>query len=88
MIADVKINSGSKSSFLAVPTEAVLRNLNNENIVYVVDPAKKKAFERKVSLGQLTDNHIEIVAGLKPGEVIVTSGQNKLTDGADIVVNQ
>lgn len=88
MIAEVKINSGSKSSFLAVPTEAVLRNLNNENIVYVVDPAKKKAFERKVSLGQLTDNHIEIVAGLKPGEVIVTSGQNKLTDGADIVVNQ
>jgi RND family efflux transporter MFP subunit len=88
MIAEARINSGAKSEFLAIPTEAVLRNLNNENIVYVVDKAKNKAFERKVSLGQLTDNYIEILSGLSPGDVIVTSGQNKLTDGADITVTK
>lgn len=88
MIAEVKINSGRKGTFLAVPTEAVLRNLNNQNIVYVVDKGKNKAFERKVSLGRLTDNYIEIVAGLTAGESIVTAGQNKLTDGADITENK
>jgi RND family efflux transporter MFP subunit len=88
MIAEAKINSDVKTEFLAIPTESVLRNLNNQNIVYVVDKVKNKAFERKVSLGALTDNYIEIVAGLNPGDVIVTSGQNKLTDGADVVVNQ
>jgi RND family efflux transporter MFP subunit len=88
MIAEVTINSDTKSEILAIQTEAVLRNLNNQNIVYVVDKDKNKAFERKVSLGALTDNYIEILAGLSPGEVIVTSGQHKLTDGADIVVNK
>ncbi|MCF0069644.1 efflux RND transporter periplasmic adaptor subunit [Dyadobacter sp. CY261] len=88
MIAEAKINSGEKSEFLAVPTEAVLKNLDNQSIVYVVDKGKNKAFERKVSLGRLTDNYIEILAGLHPGDVIVTSGQNKLTNGADVAVKQ
>jgi RND family efflux transporter MFP subunit len=88
MIAEAKINSGAKRESLAIPTEAVLRNLNNQNIVYVIDKSKNKAFERKVSLGALTDNYIEILAGLNAGDLIVTSGQNKLTDGADITVNQ
>lgn len=88
MIAEAKISSGTKSEFLAIPTEAVVRNLNNENVVYVVDKGKNKAFERKVSLGKLADNYIEILSGLNPGDVIVTAGQNKLTDGADITVTK
>ncbi len=88
MIAEAKINTGAKGTYMAIPTEAVLRNLNNQNVVYVVDRTKNKAFERKVSLGRLTDNYIEIVAGLREGDEIVVGGQNKLTDGADITVNQ
>jgi RND family efflux transporter MFP subunit len=88
MIAEAKINTGVQSDMLAIPTEAVLRNLNNQNVVFVVDKAKNKAFERKVSLGKLSDNYIEILAGLNAGEVIVIGGQNKLTDGADITVSR
>jgi membrane fusion protein, multidrug efflux system len=88
MIAEVEIKTGKKINAMAIPTEAVLRNINNENVVYVVDKAKNKAFERKVSLGQLTDNYIEILSGLSAGEIIVTAGQNKLTDGADITVTK
>lgn len=88
MIAEAKINTGTKGEYLSIPTEAVLRNSNNQNVVYVVDKAKNKAFERKVSLGRLTDNYIEIVAGLSVGDEIVVGGQNKLTDGADITVNK
>lgn len=87
MIAEVKIKTSSQHDILAIPTEAVLKNLNNENIVYVTDKNKKMAFERKVSLGRLTGNYIEILAGLSSGETIITSGQNKLTDGAAIKLN-
>ncbi|MFY0255496.1 efflux RND transporter periplasmic adaptor subunit [Chitinophaga sp. 30R24] len=88
MIAEVKIDPGGDRTLLTVPTEAVLKNLNNQNIVYVADLDKKRAYVRKVSIGQFTDNYIEILSGLNPGEIIVTAGQNKLTDGAPITENK
>ncbi|HNY51206.1 MAG TPA: efflux RND transporter periplasmic adaptor subunit [Smithella sp.] len=84
MTAEVKIASGQPTETIAVPAEAVLRDLDNSACVFVVDEKKSQAFKRKVSLGQMTGNNIEIISGIAPGEMIVVGGQHKLNDGSPI----
>lgn len=86
MIADARIVSGITVEVLAVPGEAVLRDLDNSAYVFVVDEKKSQAFKRKVSLGQMTGNHIEITSGIHPGEIIVVGGQHKLNDGSSVTL--
>jgi membrane fusion protein (multidrug efflux system) len=86
MTAEIKIISGRKTDIIAVPGEAVLRDLDNTAYVFVVDEIKKQAFKRKISLGQINENSIAIVAGLAPNELVVVGGQNKLNDGSSIVL--
>jgi len=86
MTAEIKIISGRKMDILAVPGDAVLRDQDNTAYVFVVDEIKKQAFKRKISLGQINENSIAVVAGLAPKELVVVGGQNKLSDGSSIVL--
>ena len=40
----------------------------------------------KVELGNRRPGEVEIIAGLAPGDVVVTEGQIKLRDGAPVMV--
>jgi len=46
-----------------------------------------KAEQIFVTLGRRNDGMIEILKGLKPGDEIVTAGQNRLTNGGPVVVD-
>ncbi|HEY8938009.1 MAG TPA: efflux RND transporter periplasmic adaptor subunit [Cyclobacteriaceae bacterium] len=84
MIAEVKINGDSKEEAILVPTESIIHDVDNQSYVYIADKAQQKAFRRKVSLGRMIDNKIQIVSGLTAKETIVVAGQSKLSDGASI----
>ncbi|MVT10573.1 efflux RND transporter periplasmic adaptor subunit [Chitinophaga tropicalis] len=88
MIAEIKIASGHTSEILALPAEAVLHDLDNQSYVYVIDKSRNKAFKRKVSVGQLSGNRIEITSGVLPGELVVTGGQQKLNDGSSVIITK
>ncbi len=60
---------------LAVPKNAVFQK-RREHYVYVV--RDDKAFMEKVSLGLVGNNFIEIVDGLKQGDVVVVANQSRL----------
>ena len=86
MTAEIKIISGKKADILAVPGEAVLHDLDNSAYVFIADEKKMQAFKRKVSLGAMAGNNIEITSGISPGEIIVVGGQHKLNDGSFITL--
>lgn len=86
MTAEVKITSGRKVAIVAVPGEAVLHDLDNSAYVFVVDEKKLQAFKRKVSIGQIAGNNIEIASGLSVNEIIVVGGQHKLNDGSSVIL--
>jgi multidrug efflux pump subunit AcrA (membrane-fusion protein) len=60
--------------------------LGNQSYVYVADKVSHKAFKRRVSLGKMMANKIEILSGLSLGEEVITSGQTKLSDGSFITI--
>jgi multidrug efflux pump subunit AcrA (membrane-fusion protein) len=66
-----------------VPLESVV-SFAGVTRVFVVQ--SNLAHNRTVKTGRIRDGLQEIVDGLKPGEVVVVTGQNRLTDGAPVSV--
>ena len=74
MYADIHLNVQADEQGLLIPSEAVLRS-GERNVVFVVKGGGKFT-PREVTLGLSTDGGmIQAMAGLAPGDVVVTSGQ-------------
>jgi multidrug efflux system membrane fusion protein len=67
-----------------VPAAAVERG-SQGSFVYVVQPDSTVKM-RTVTLGPQDGDHVAILKGLNPGEVVVTDGADRLSDGADVIV--
>jgi RND family efflux transporter MFP subunit len=86
MTAEISIPTGRSAEVVAVPGECVLREPDNSAFVFVVDGERKQAFKRKVSLGRMHGNSVEVSSGLNPGDLLVVAGQHKLTDGSPVTL--
>lgn len=86
MIAEARIKTNVAAQRILLPLEIINHDLDNQEFVYVVDQAQNKAFKRKISIGKVADNQVEVVSGLNVGEVVVSAGQNKLSDGSLITI--
>ena len=86
MFVRTNINYGTAESIL-VPSVAVLKQTGtNERYVFINED--NKAVRRTVKTGIILDDNIEITSGLKGGDELITTGQNKLEDKVYInVVN-
>jgi RND family efflux transporter MFP subunit len=72
---------------LVVPVTAVLR-ISGQFFAFVAEDAGGKlvAKQRAVKVGPIVGNSYPVLDGIKPGERVVTSGVQKLADGAPIQV--
>lgn len=71
MFAQVELPVGAKGEVVTVPTSAVIDS-GTRRIVLV--QAKEGRFEpREVKLGQRSDNHVEVLEGIKDGEPVVVA---------------
>ncbi len=86
MTAEVNIQTDDFERFISIPANAVLHDVNNASYVYLADKTSGKAFKQTVSLGKIQDSNIQIVSGLKSDDIIIVSGQHKLSNGALIKV--
>ncbi|NME68076.1 efflux RND transporter periplasmic adaptor subunit [Flammeovirga aprica] len=73
----------SRGDVILLPIYSVLqKGADKSPSVMVFDPAKKVVNKREVRLGQLVDkDKIQILGGLKSGELVVEYGANLLQDG-------
>lgn len=73
MFANVNVKASKQIQAIVIPDAAIMRTGEQEQ-VFVQREAGK--FEpRKVVLGVVTDGLVQIISGLKAGELVVTSGQ-------------
>jgi multidrug efflux system membrane fusion protein len=83
---NVRVLERSIPDARVVPSTAVAVGANG-SYVYVID-AKGSVAVRQVRTGTVWDGLTQIVAGLKPGERVVTAGLDHLRDGARVHVVQ
>ena len=81
LFAQVSITMGSKPDALMVPEQAIWP-VGQDKTVFVVEDGK--AIQKTVSIGQRENGFVEIVDGLSAGDEVVTAGQMKIFNGADV----
>jgi RND family efflux transporter MFP subunit len=74
MFADVSIEAGGQVRSTQVPRAAV-QNVGDRTVVYVADPDQPGRFvEREIRLGDRTADAVTVLAGVQPGDRVVTDG--------------
>ena len=81
----VEIDAEQRSNVPLVPAIAVIRDDPAKPVVVVA--AGAVAQRRPVVIGLVDAQNIEILSGLKPGELIITQGHSSLRDGTAISVS-
>jgi membrane fusion protein (multidrug efflux system) len=82
--ARVEFTVARNESALLVPSLSVISGLEERTVYVAVDGLAQR---RLVTTGARTTTHIQILEGLKAGEVVITSGIQQLRNGASISVN-
>jgi membrane fusion protein (multidrug efflux system) len=79
--ANVELTLRETPDALMVPAEALIPDFEAA-FVFVVEDGK--AERRQVVTGIRTDSHVQILSGLAPGDVVVTSGLPQLRPGSPV----
>lgn len=85
MFGRVSFSTKNNNDNIVIPREAIVGSLKNAK-VYVVENNVVKL--RVVKIGAEFGTNVEVIAGIKEGEVIVVNGQNNLKDNAAVVVRK
>ena len=84
MIADININTGKKQNAMIIPAQAVVRDSDNINYVFVAKH-NNTAIKKRVRISKVTGASDLIVSdGLQAGDKLIVAGQTNLEDGAPI----
>jgi multidrug efflux pump subunit AcrA (membrane-fusion protein) len=73
MFVEAVIHTRTVTKVLAVPVSAVLRDTENEPLVYVQAQPGKFA-QRIVTIGPQQNDLVQVLSGLKEGEIVVAEG--------------
>jgi membrane fusion protein (multidrug efflux system) len=92
--ANVNVILPVQNSVITLPQTAVTYSLYGD-MVYIVKAEGKdnkgktvlKAYQQYVKIGERVGTKVAILKGLKVGDVVVSSGQLKLTNGRDVSIN-
>lgn len=80
--------ANAASGAVTVPATAVFSARADEGFVYLHDAAQGRVRLRQVALGGIDDDAVTVTGGLKPGDIVVTSGPDRLRDGSKVSVSQ
>jgi membrane fusion protein, multidrug efflux system len=83
MFGTASFRLGSEREALSIPRHSIVGSIR-EPRVYVVE--NNRAILKDIRIGSATDQDVEVLEGLKAGEVVVTSGQINLDNGTPVTI--
>lgn len=84
-LANIRIQDFEKDSVIAVPSEVILQDAQNNEYVFVVERNSEAIAKKKiVKTGLSYNNETMVVSGLSPGEEIILEGARNVRDGEKV----
>jgi membrane fusion protein (multidrug efflux system) len=80
----MEIERASMADALSVPSEAIIPEMGR-NLVYLYRGGKAQPAE--IETGLRTDSRVQAIAGLTPGDTLITSGVMQLRTGMDVTID-
>ena len=73
-----------RTDVILAPMEALTLDKDDNNMVFAVDEKSKTMKQQKVSIGINSDMNVEILEGLKEGDIVVLDPQPSYRDGSRV----
>lgn len=86
MFARATMNFGTRNHVVAPDQAIVKQSGSGDRYIYVYKNGKVSY--QKVELGRRMGNKYEIVSGVENGDQVVTTGQNRLTNGMEVEIDK
>lgn len=83
MVANVEINNTNPNDVVAVPITSVRKNAQGEYYVWI--NKEGKAYRKTVTVGDASGNRIIVSRGLNSGDIVITEGYQKLSEGMEVI---
>ncbi|MCW5589835.1 MAG: efflux RND transporter periplasmic adaptor subunit [Legionellales bacterium] len=83
MFAGIEQVVGVAKNSVIVPEQSITASMAGDFVYRITDG---KAYSAKVELGRRIKGYAEVKSGLKPGDVVVTAGIQKLSDGTPVKI--
>lgn len=83
MFARINFTSIATINALAIPRESLVGSVRDAKIYIVENNVAKLS---PVTIGRQAGQFLEVIKGLKEGDVVVTNGQNNLTDNMRVTI--
>ncbi len=86
-IATVKLNDYSSKNAVVIPENVVQQNSLGENVAFVVEPRNDSigiVQRRPIKTGYSYNGKVEVLEGIKPGELIIVEGARSVRDGQEV----
>jgi membrane fusion protein (multidrug efflux system) len=93
MFGNIAVNMGAKQSYVTLPQAAITFNPYGATVFLATSVAKTdkntglEARQVFVTTGATRGDQVAVISGIKEGELVVTSGQLKLSNGAPLKVD-
>ncbi|SHF37099.1 efflux RND transporter periplasmic adaptor subunit [Pedobacter caeni] len=84
MIANIRIETGKKKETIVIPAQAILRDADHINYVFITKDGQTAVKKRITTSGVNSGNQVVIMSGIKPGDQLILSGHTRLEDGSPI----
>ncbi|MEQ9618585.1 MAG: efflux RND transporter periplasmic adaptor subunit [Deltaproteobacteria bacterium] len=82
-----RIEQNDDGSYFVIPAIAVIPGTGTDQYVWVVDQNNQTVHKRKVTVGAVTgEKDIEILSGLKTGDMVVIAGITQLQEGMEVTL--
>jgi HlyD family secretion protein len=83
-----EISTVNKKDVLLAPMEAITPDKDDNNMVFVVDEKNMTMAQRKVTVGLNSDMSVEILEGLKEGDLVIIDPQPSYKDGSRVKLSE
>ena len=84
MIAEARIQGDAIIEALTLPGETIVRDPQGATLVYVYFPAQNRVYARRVTVGTVYGQEVEIKSGLAASDLVVVAGQHLVREGAAV----
>jgi membrane fusion protein, multidrug efflux system len=81
MFIEARLATSTRANAVVIPEDAV-QPLRTANIVWVVDKGKAS---RRVELGVRSAGYVEVLSGVKAGEIVVVGGLERMGEGMPLM---
>jgi membrane fusion protein (multidrug efflux system) len=82
MVAEARIQGERKERMVLIPYDAIVQDPQGAPLVFEFLPGQHRVLARRVTVGALEGQRIQVRSGIDPAALVVVAGQHYLRDGA------